>query len=64
MVAWHNNGPWKRSIVYKEEVTHLFPKKHVDVLQQFIDYKVPVDKFDDIASYDGSVIVERTKGEM
>lgn len=64
MVVWYNNGPWKKSIVYKEEVTHLFPKKHVDVLQQFVDYKVPVDKFDDIASYDGSVIVERTKGEM
>lgn len=64
MVVWYNNGPWKRSIVYKEEVTHLFPIKHADVLQQFVDYKVPVDKFDDIASYDGSVIIERTKGEM
>jgi len=64
MVIWHNNGPWKRSIVYKEEVTHLFPKKHPDVLEQFVNYQVPVDKFDDIARYDGSVIVERTKGEM
>lgn len=64
MVVWHNKGPWKRSIVYKNEVTHLFPKKHAAVLQQFVDYKVPVDKFDDIANYDGSVIVERTKGEM
>ncbi len=25
---------------------------------------MPVDKFDDMAAYDGSVIVERTKGEM
>ncbi|MGH8284417.1 MAG: hypothetical protein ACRETT_01460 [Steroidobacteraceae bacterium] len=35
---------------------------HKDVLEQVIDYKVPPDKFDDLARYDGSVIAERTKG--
>lgn len=64
MLIWHNNGPWKRSIVYREEVTHLFPKKHTDVLEQFLDLKVPAEKFDDLAKYDGSVMVERTKGEI
>jgi hypothetical protein len=64
MLVWNNKGPWKRTILYKEEVPHDFPKPHTDLLQQFIDYKAPVDKFDDLAQYDGSVIVERTKGEM
>lgn len=58
------NGPWKRTILYKEEIPHDFPKPHTDLLQQFIDYKTPVDKFDELATYDGSVIVERTKGEI
>ncbi|HWJ26129.1 MAG TPA: hypothetical protein VNS32_06275 [Flavisolibacter sp.] len=64
LLIWYNNGPWKKTILYKEEVPHDFPKAHTDLLQQFIDYKTPVDKFDDLAQYDGSVIVERTKGEI
>lgn len=64
MLVWHNNGPWKRTIVYKEEILHDFPKPHTDLLEQFIDYKVPPEKFDDLAQYDGSVIAERTKGEI
>jgi hypothetical protein len=60
----NNNGPWKRTIVYREEVPHSFPKPHTDILEQFIDYSVPPEKFDDLAQYDGSVIVERTKGEI
>ncbi len=64
MLVWHDNGPWKRTVVYREEVAHDFPKPHTDIVQQFIDYKVPPDKFDELAAYDGSVIVERTKGEL
>src|SRR5215212_5873154 len=60
MLVWHNTGPWKRTIVYREPVDHDFPMPHKDVWEQFIDYRVPPDKFDDLAAYDGSVIVERT----
>lgn len=63
-LIWHNTGPFKRTIVYKEEVQHEFPMPHKDVLEQFVNYMVPADKFDELASYDGSVICERTKGEM
>jgi len=34
------------------------------VMEQFVDYRVPVDRFDDLAKYDGSVIAERTKGVL
>ncbi len=64
MLVWHNNGPWKRTILYKEEIPHDFPKPHTDLLQQFVHYKTPLDKYNDLANFDGSVIVERTKGEM
>jgi hypothetical protein len=63
-LVWHDNGPWKRTIVTKEETDHAFPMPHKDVLEQVIDYRVPPDKADDLAKYDGSVIVERTKGEL
>jgi hypothetical protein len=64
MLVWYNTGPWKRTIVNREEIPHSFPKPHTDLLEQFIDYRVPVEFFDELAAYDGSVIVERTKGEM
>ena len=63
-LTWFNNGPWKRTIVYRDEIPHNFPKPHTDFVEQFIDYRVPTDKFSDLARYDGSVIAERTKGEI
>lgn len=64
MAVWHRTGPWKRTIVYSQAVQHDFPMPHPDVLEQFIDYRAPLDRYDELAMFDGSVIVERTKGEM
>lgn len=64
MLIWNNKGPWKQTILSREEIPHSFPKKHTDLLEQVIDYRVPPEKFDELARYDGSVIVERTKGTM
>lgn len=64
MLVWNNNGPWKKTIVSRDTVLHNFPTPHPDLLEQSINYKVPLDKYDDMANYDGSVILERTKGEM
>jgi hypothetical protein len=63
-LIWFNNGPWKRTIVNKEEVDHAFPMPHKDVMEQYVDYKVPPGKADELARYDGSVYFDRTKGEM
>lgn len=63
-LIWFENRPWKRTIVYRDEVPHNFPKPHTDLLEQFIDYRVPPERFSDLAAYDGSVVAERTKGEM
>lgn len=64
MLMWKETGPWKRTIIYKKEIPHQFPAPHTDFLQQTINYRVPPDKFSELAKFDGSVIVERTKGEM
>lgn len=63
-VQWGPHGPWKRSVVSREVVLHDWPTPHEDVLEQFIDYRVPPDRFDDLAAFDGSVMAERTKGEL
>ena len=63
-LIWRDDGPWKKTVASKEEIPHSFPVAHTDLLLQEIHYRVPPDKFDDLARYDGSVIVERTKGTM
>ena len=62
--VWWNNGPWKYTKVSSMPVDHYFPMRHPDVMEQAIDFRVPPEMFDDLAAYDGSVIVERTKGEI
>ena len=63
-LIWHGPGPWKRIVASKAFYTHNFPTPHIDCIESFIDYRVPVEKFDDLAQFDGSVIVERTTGEV
>lgn len=64
MLIWKDTEPFTHTVVYKEEIQHNFPMPHKDVLEQVINYDVPVEKFSDLATFDGSVIVERTKGTM
>ncbi len=64
MLMWRDNGPWKWTKVSRETIKHDFPMSHPDLLEQAINYRAPVEMYDDLARYDGSVIVERTKGEM
>lgn len=63
-LIWHNNGPWKRTIVYRDEIPHDFPQPHTDVIENYINYSVPPEMFSELAKFDGSVIVERTRGEV
>ena len=61
---WYNNAPWKRTELSRDAVLHNWPTVHTDFLTQTIDYRVPPDKFDDIAVFDGSIICDRTRGEV
>jgi hypothetical protein len=63
-LMWKKRGQWKRISVSREEVQHDWPAPHTDIVEQFIDMRVPPDKFNDLAKFDGSVIAERTKGEV
>ncbi len=63
-LTWLHNGPWKRTVLLKEGVNHNFPKAHQDVLEQTVDYRVPLEKVGDLLKYNGSVVVDRTRGEL
>ena len=61
---WYHNGPWKRTELSSDVVTHNWPTVHSDFLTQVIDYRVAPELFDDIARFDGSIVVDRTRGEV
>jgi hypothetical protein len=63
-LIWHNKGPWKVTELVNEEIPHEFPMPHTDMLYQAIDYRIDPSKADEILTYDGSVVLERTKGEI
>jgi len=62
--TWFNNGPWKKTVVQTQGIPHNFPMPHEDHLMQTVDFSVPPEKFSELAAYDGSVIVDRTPGEI
>ncbi len=64
MLIWHESGPWKRIIASNTTTPHNFPGPHPDSVEQFVSYKVPESKHDEIARFDGSVNIDRTRGEM
>lgn len=63
-LAWHGNGPWKRTLLHRTGVKHNFPLPHEDILEQTINYRVPTGKVGDLAAYDGSLVVDHTRGEL
>ena len=60
VAVWGRTGPWKRTVVYRVEVPHDFPAHHTDVMQQWVDYKAPLRMHDELAMYDGSVVLAPT----
>lgn len=64
MLVWRGNGPWKRTVVHRDAVDHAFPAPHKDVLEQVVEYKVPLNFFNALAVYNGSVVADRTRGEL
>lgn len=64
LLIWHKPGPWKRIVATKAFWQHDFPAPHMDCVESVLDYRVPVGKFTELAEFDGSVVCERTAGEV
>jgi hypothetical protein len=62
-LVWLNAHPWKRLIATRRFYRHDFPAPHIDAVESVIDYRVPPEKFAELAAFDGSVVAERTADE-
>jgi len=63
-LIWREKGPFKEIILLSEAFPHAFPKPHEDCLEHVVEFKVPAEKVADLAKFDGSIIVDRTRGTL
>lgn len=63
-LIWRNIAPFKRIIVHKEVYNHRFPLLHQNALEHVVNYKASPSRIDDVWKYNGSIVLDRTKGEM
>ncbi|HEX2027549.1 MAG TPA: hypothetical protein VHF25_06070 [Nitriliruptorales bacterium] len=61
---WYRNGLWARTELSADEVVHNFPTPHTDFLTQYVDYPIDLERATDLVKFDGSVIVDRTAGQL
>ena len=64
MLVWNDAAPWTRVVATKAFYRHDFPAPHTDSVESFLAYRVPAGRFTALAEFDGSVICERTAGEV
>ena len=63
-LVWYGISGCKRVIASKAYFQHDFPIAHTDSVESVIDLRVPPEKFSHLARFDGSVVAERTAGEV
>jgi hypothetical protein len=63
-LVWTKKGPFAEIILLNAAYDHNFPKPHKDCLEHLVIYDVPVEKVGELAKYDGSIIVDRTRGTI
>jgi hypothetical protein len=63
-MTWFANGRWRRTTVLRQGAPHRFPWPHEDFLENAIAFRVAPDRLADLARLDGSLVVDRTRGEV
>jgi hypothetical protein len=61
---WYRTGPWARIELTADEILHSFPTTHTDFLTQYVDYPIKAERAAELVEFDGSVIVDRTAGQL
>jgi len=63
-LVWYGNGPWKRTVVYRDGWLDQASIRHAEVLQQVITYSVPNDKVKDLSRYDERLVIDGPRQEL
>ena len=63
-LVWVHNGPWEKTVVYREAWPHSAVKRDKDYLKQVIGYHVPEDKVDSLRRFDRRLEVDKETNEV
>jgi hypothetical protein len=64
MLVWRDREPFNRIVAFRDPVKHMFPFEHNDVLLEEVRLKVPLDKVAEVLRFDGSLLIDRTRGTV
>ena len=64
VLIWNKCGPWKRMVAYRDVDSHNFPAPHHDSVESFLQHAVPPEAVTRLVEFDGSVVFNRTRGEL
>jgi hypothetical protein len=63
-LVWLNNGPWLKTVVFRDAWTYLPGMKKTDVLEQTIAYEVPLDTIVFLRDFDKRITVDPASNEL
>ena len=63
-LVWRDNGPWKRTVVYRRAWPHYEDREDKDYLENTISYRVPEDKLAALARFDSKVDADPRYAEL
>jgi hypothetical protein len=63
-LVWYDNGPWRRTVVYRRAWPHYLWLRDKDYLEQTIGYQVPKDKVNALKRFNRSLDVYPVSEEL
>lgn len=63
-LVWIDNGPWRRTVVYRNAWPHFLGRRDKDYLQQTIAYRVPAEKIPDLKRFDRRLEIDQARGQL
>jgi hypothetical protein len=63
-LVWHNNGPWRKTVVYRKARSNSRAMRGQDYLEQTVGYQVPDDKINALRRFNRRIAVSKAKDEL
>jgi hypothetical protein len=63
-LVWYKNGPWQKTVVYRQAPRGILGFHSNDILEQTIAYLVPDGKIPEVKRFDGRIRFDKANGQL
>jgi hypothetical protein len=63
-LVWIDNGPWRKTVVYRSAWPHFLGRRDTDYLEQTIAYRVPAEKIEELKRFDRRLEINESRGQL